>query len=272
MALLQSKRLGVIGAGAMGGALCRGIISSGTCLAKNTLVCELNGELREQIARELGVNITDSCIETVLHSDVILLAVKPHIVPHTLKDIGGLLKPEQLLISIAAGIPLSTYEASINEKTPVIRAMPNTPALVRCGATAFCPGSYASDEHLSIAREIFSAVGIAVLVEERMMNAVTGLSGSGPAYVYLIIEALTAGGVLSGIPRDLAHQLAAQTVLGSAKMALDTGIHPAILKDQVTTPAGTTIAGLAELERNGVRAAFIDAVQAAAQRSEELGK
>jgi pyrroline-5-carboxylate reductase len=236
------------------------------------LVSDVNQEHLDALRQATGVRTTSDSSEIAAHADIIVLAVKPQTVPSVLAQIGPLLTADQLLISIAAGVHLQTLEAACSQPVPVVRAMPNTPAQVNCGACAYCAGSHARPEHLAQAAEVFRSVGTAIQVEERMMDAVTALSGSGPAYVYLMIEALVDGGVNVGLPREIAHQLASQTVLGSAKMVIETGLHPARLKDMVATPSGTTIRALASLEQAGLRAALIDAVERAARRSAELGK
>lgn len=273
---IRDRRIGVIGAGAMGGALCRGLIRSGAAPANRILVSDLHPQHVQALHTELGVRVADSNVQVAKYTDVIILAVKPSTVPTVLNEIAESLKrdggkPLPLLISIAAGTRISAIEALLTEPIPVVRAMPNTPAQVGLGATAYCCGTHADESHAVQAGAVFEAVGKAVQVPEAMMDAVTALSGSGPAYVYLMIEALVDGGIKVGLPRDVAYKLAAQTVLGAAQMVIQTGLHPAQLRDMVTTPAGTTIAALSSLEHSGVRAALIDAVECAANRSRELG-
>ena len=229
----------------------------------------------QNLHNTLGIKVADNNVQIARFTDIIILAVKPYTVPAVLDEIADVLKrdggkPLPLLICIAAGVPLAKIEAHLKDAIPVIRAMPNTPAQVGSGACAFCAGKHVDDTHKEQAAAIFRSVGNAVEVDESLMNAVTALSGSGPAYVYLMIEALVDGGVKVGLPRDIAAQLAAQTVLGAAQMVIETGLHPAQLRDMVTTPAGTTIEALASLEHSGVRAAFIDAVERATQRGREL--
>jgi pyrroline-5-carboxylate reductase len=267
---MKRMKIGFIGAGAMGGALCRGILKAGVCSPKDLIAGDPRDEVRAELHERFGLHVTKDNREVIEFSDVVFLAVKPYMVSSALEEISDILQPRHLLISIAAGIRVEAIEQALKEKVPVIRVMPNTPALVGAGASAYAPGAYATAEHLSTAGKLLSAVGLAVQTDEKNLDAVTGLSGSGPAYIYLIIEALTAGGIKTGLPRDIAQKLAAQTVLGAAKMVLETGRHPAELKDAVTTPAGTTIAGLAELEKAGVRAACMAAVEAASNRSKEL--
>lgn len=256
----------------MGGALARGMVHAGAARAEQILVADPNTGHLDALRQATGVRTTGDNAEVARHADILVLAVKPQTVPAVLAQVGPLLTAEQLLISIAAGVHLETLEKACSRAVPVVRAMPNTPAQVNLGACAYCAGKHATPEHLAQAAEVFRSVGTAIQVEEHMMDAVTALSGSGPAYVYLMIEALIDGGVNVGLPREIAHQLATQTVLGSAKMVIETGLHPARLKDMVATPSGTTIRALASLEQAGLRAALIDAVERAARRSAELGK
>jgi len=270
--LLKDKRIGVIGAGAMGGALCRGLINAGAAPAGSILAADPHAAHLVNLQQELGIKTTDSNVKVAKFTDIVVLAVKPQTIHVVLEEIGEIMQPAQLLISIAAGVRIATLENGLTNAVPVVRAMPNTPAQVNAGACAFCPGTHADEQHLAWAAEVFQSVGTAIQVDERMMDAVTALSGSGPAYVYLMIEALVDGGVKAGLPREVAHQLATQTVFGAAKMVIETGRHPAQLKDMVTTPSGTTITALAALEQAGFRAALIDAVERAAIRSSELGQ
>ncbi len=273
---LSGKRIGIIGAGAMGGSLCRGMVKAGAAPPDTIVLYDPHLAHTQALQQELGVKVAKSAVLIAKHCDVVVLCIKPANVVPVLLEIGETLlrdegtKPLPLVISIAAGIRLKTLEANLPEGIPVVRAMPNTPAQVGMGAAAYCSGLSASEEHLSAAHEIFASVGIAVTVPETMMDAVTALSGSGPAYIYLVIEALVDGGVKVGLPRDVAYKLATQTVLGSAQMVIETGMHPAQLRDMVTTPAGTTISALASLEHSGLRAALIDAVESATLRAREL--
>jgi pyrroline-5-carboxylate reductase len=270
--MLTDTTLAILGTGMMGGALARGLVRSGALPPGSVRLFDIEAARAEQVANDLGAGARtcQSPREAVEQSSAVLVAVKPAIVPDLLTSISPAVTQDRLVISIAAGIRLSKIEALLSPDAPVVRAMPNTPCLIGAGATALCRGTFAGDAHLQTAHSLFAAVGQSVEVDERLMDAVTGLSGSGPAYVYLMIEALADGGVKAGLPRDTARLLAAQTVLGAAEMALKSGEHPAQLKDNVTTPGGTTIAGLAVLERAGLRSALIDAVQAAAERSKEL--
>lgn len=208
----------------------------------------------------------------ILQADVVILCVKPQIMDSVLSEIKGKLQKHQLLISVAAGYPLSRIQHYVGHQIPLVRAMPNTPAVIQEGVTALAGGPGLLTHHLQLAHAIFDSVGKTVLVEESLLDAVTGLSGSGPAYVYLIIEALTDGGVRVGLPRGVAGILAAQTVAGAARMVLETGEHPALLKDRVTSPGGTTIAGLQQLEAGRLRATLMQAVETATIRSRELGQ
>lgn len=273
--MLKNLTIGVIGAGAMGGALCRGLVHGGAAEAKSIRVSDPHSGHVEALRANLGIEVARDNSEAARVANILILAVKPMNVGRVLDEIGPAMERENaadlpLLISIAAGCPIGKLEAHFKEPIPVIRAMPNTPAQVGRGACAFCRGTHARDEHARQAQEVFRSVGTALEVPESMMDAVTALSGSGPAYIYLMIEALIDGGVKVGLPREIAHELAAQTVLGAAQMVIETGMHPAQLRDMVTTPAGTTIEALAALEHSGLRAALIDAVGRATARSREL--
>lgn len=255
----------------MGEALVRGLLRAGLVSPEDLWVADANGDKLARVAREHGVRAGTNA-EAAAASDVIIVAVKPNDVPAVLRDIGAALRPGACVISIAAGVPLRVIEGNLPPGTPAVRAMPNTPCLIGQGAVALAPGRHARSEHMAWAQRLFGAVGVAVTVSEAHMDAVTGLSGSGPAYAYLFIEGLADGGVQAGLPRDVALLLAAQTVAGAARMVLETGRHPGELKDMVTSPAGTTIAGVSVLEDRGLRGAALRAVQAAAQRSAELGR
>lgn len=256
----------------MGTALVEGAIRSGAVAAADVSGVDPSQDARDHFAKATGATVAAE-ISTLAGCDVILLCTKPHDVTDVLREISiaGHAAP-LLVISIAAGITLDSLETAAAANVRIIRAMPNTPALVGKGAAGFCLGSRATPEDGECARKLLGSVGLAVVVPEHLMDAVTGLSGSGPAYVYLVIEAMADGGLRAGLPRADALKLAAQTVFGAAAMVLETGTHPAVLKDMVTSPGGTTIAGLAELERQGLRSALIDAVEAATRRAAELGK
>jgi pyrroline-5-carboxylate reductase len=262
--------LGVIGCGKMGTALVQGAVASGVVSAGDVIGTDVIAAARENFTNLTGAATTSDIAQVLEASDVILLCTKPQDIFAALRDF----KPStgKLLISIAAGVKIADLEKSTPDAVRVIRTMPNTPALVGKGAAAYCLGCRCADGDETTVASLLEAVGLAVRVPEKLIDAVTGLSGSGPAYVYLIIEALADGGVMAGLSRVDALKLAAQTVSGAAEMVLRTGDHPAKLKDMVTSPGGTTIAGLSVLEGRNVRSALIDAVMAATARSAELGK
>lgn len=263
--------LAVIGGGKMGAALIQGILRAGLAAPKRVWVAEPVSALRAALAKETGVNVTADNAAAVKKARVILLAVKPGVVPAALAQIKPVFTDDHLLLSIAAGVTLAKLEAGLPAGARVIRAMPNTPALVGAGAAGFAPGAAATADDAALAQRILGSVGSALEVPEKLLDAVTGLSGSGPAYIYMVIEALSDGGVAMGLPRDVATRLAAQTVLGAAKMVLETGLHPGVLKDQVTSPGGTTIEGLHALEAGRLRATLMQAVKAATEKSRLLG-
>jgi pyrroline-5-carboxylate reductase len=266
---LTGRKLGFIGAGSMGGAILRGLLDGGR-VAREDLIFYDPDPGRQAAMAQLGVEAALDNAE-VMHAQVVVLAVKPQLLAPVLAGIEEFARPWHLIISIAAGVSLATLEAALPESR-VIRAMPNTPALVGAGITCLAPGSRATGEDAALALELFQAVGQAAVVEEGLLDAVTGLSGSGPAFVAIFIEALADGGVKAGLPRALAHNLAVQTVKGSAQLCLEEDLHPGRLKDMVTSPAGTTIEGVHVLEQGGFRGLVISAVSAAAARSKELGK
>jgi len=263
--------LGVIGCGRMGTALVAGAIDKQALAAAEVLGYDPLPEARERFNAETGAATVDA-IEAFADRDALLLCTKPQQAAAALAALGEADAGTPLLVSIAAGLPLEWLAARAPRGSRLIRCMPNTPALIGEGAAAFARANDASDEDADFARRLLGSVGLAVEVPESLLDAVTGLSGSGPAYGYLAIEALADGGVRCGLPREQALQLAAWTLRGAASMVLETGRHPGELKDMVTSPGGTTIAGLAELERRGFRAALIEAVAAAARRAGELGK
>jgi pyrroline-5-carboxylate reductase len=265
-----APRWGFIGAGKMATALVRGMIRAGVVPADGVLASDPLPAARDALAAETGAAVTDANARVVAGSDVVVLAIKPQSMPRVLAELRPLLTAEQLVISIAAGVPLAALADGLGGDRRIARVMPNTPALLGEGASGYCLGPAVRDGDDALVRACTEAVGRAFRVPEALLDAVTGLSGSGPAFVYVIIEALSDGGVRVGLPRDVATALAAQTVLGAAKMVRDTGLHTGVLKDQVTSPGGTTIAGLHALERGGLRAALIDAVEAATLRSAQL--
>jgi pyrroline-5-carboxylate reductase len=262
-----SAKLGMIGGGVMGEALLSRLIDRQIYLPQNVLVSEPQVQRQEFLAAKYQVNVTADNSSVANFADVLLLAAKPQVFDAVVASLSG--RANQLVVSILAGVPILRLETAFPNQ-PVIRAMPNTPATVGAGMTAIAPGTHTQPYHLQTAQQLFEAVGKVVEVPESAIDAVTGLSGSGPGYVAVMIEALIDGGVAVGLPRTTATQLAIQTVLGTAEL-LQTGIHPAELKDRVTSPGGTTIAGIAHMERAGVRSALIEAVRAAYQRSKELG-
>jgi len=266
-----SIQLGMIGGGMMGEALISRLVAQDIYVAEQILVSDPQAERRKFLSDRYGVQTTSENLE-VAQAEILLLAIKPQMFDRVVAELAGdKPTPPSLVLSILAGTPLEKLERAFSGNA-VIRAMPNTPATVGAGITAIAPGQLAQPHHLEQATRIFGAVGEVVEVAESYMDAITGLSGSGPGYVALIIEALADGGVAVGLPRAIATKLAIQTVKGSAQLLQETGMHPAQLKDQVTSPGGTTIAGIAHLERAGVRSALIEAVRAAYVRSQELGK
>ncbi len=272
MSILASHTIGFIGGGNMAEALIRGLVKGNHLPATHVLA---SGPRRERLD-ELHAKYA---IETMLDNkvlaercDLVVLSVKPQILDKVLREVGDRLKSGTLLISIAAGVDTATIEEAVADGVRVVRAMPNTPALVGAGATAISAGKHASPEDLATARAMFDAVGITVELDESHLDAVTGLSGSGPAYIFLILEALADAGVKVGLSRRNAQRLAAQTVMGSAKMLMDLDEHPGVLKDMVTSPGGTAIAGLHTLEEGGLRTTLINAVETATKRARELGR
>ena len=263
-------KIAVLGAGKMASALVRGWVAAGAIAGSDVAVANRTAMRGEAFATEMGGVYFPAIADAVNGADIALVSVKPFAVTETLLAAGKALSPDCLVLSVAAGIRLRTMEETLPEGIAVIRTMPNTPALVGAGATAFCRGASATEEHATLVRQLFSAVGIVVEVTEDQIDAVIGVSGSGVAYLYLIIEALTDGGVRAGLPRDASRLLAAQTALGAARMVLETGEHPAALKDAVTTPGGTTISALEVLEKAGLRGTLIEAVIAARDRAREL--
>ena len=264
-------KLGVIGCGKMASALVEGVLKAGAFGKKEIIVSDKYPAAVKALADKTGVNTAAANADVAAGAEIILLCVKPGDALEALEAIRE--SPEgKLVISILAGVTIAKLQAASGEKARVVRVMPNTPALVHKGAAAYSTGESTTEDDAAVVEKIFSSVGTVFRVKEELLDVVTGLSGSGPAYIYVVIEALADAGVLMGLPRDLALQLAAQTVSGAADMVLRTGLHPAQLKDQVTSPGGTTIAGLESLEGAGIRSAFLGAVRAATERSRELGK
>ena len=266
------KKIAFLGGGNMAEALIKGLIASGAANPSQIIATDPSADRREHLRRTYGIAIQKTNADAAREAGVVVLSVKPQVIDKVVGEISPVIDNTKLVISIAAGVGLAKIEKALKEASRVVRVMPNTPALVLAGAAALAGGKYASSGDLSLAQDIFTSVGRAVIVEEKLMDAVTGLSGSGPAYVFMIIDALSDAGVKAGLPRPLALELAAQTVFGSAKMVLETNEHPAKLRDMVTSPGGTTIEGLHALEKGKLRATIMNAVEAATARSRELGK
>ena len=264
-------KLGFIGSGKMAGALVEGVLQAAVFEKENLIITDRYEAAVKALVKKCHVKSAPDNLTLISQSDVVLCCVKPgdaEVALAPLRESGS----EKLVISIMAGVTLSRLRDFCGKKARLVRVMPNTPALIHKGAAVYALGKGASEEDAALVEKIFAAVGKVFQVKEELLDAVTGLSGSGPAYIYLVIEALSDAGVLMGLPRDLSLQLAAQTVSGAAEMVLQTGLHPAQLKDQVTSPGGTTIAGIEALEKGGVRSAFLSAVRAATERSEAIGQ
>ena len=266
-----SKTIGFVGAGNMAEAMIRGLLRGGDFAAESVSASGPREERMRELREKYSINATtDNKVPAA--SQIVVLSVKPQILSRVLDEIGGVISSDALVISIAAGVPVAAIQARLASGTRVVRAMPNTPALVDAAATAIAGGEHARESDLEDAKKIFDAIGLTVILEESQLDAVTGLSGSGPAYVFLILEGLSDAGVKVGLSRRTAQLLAAQTVLGSAKLLLETNEHPGRLKDMVTSPGGTAITGLHTLENGGVRTTLMNAVEAATKRSRELGE
>ena len=270
--MASKLNIGFLGAGKMATALAKGFVNASLVTGKQIIASDPIRAASAAFAKETGAQTTAYNPDAAKFANVLVLAVKPDQVSGVLADIRGHFTEQHLLISIAAGVTLAKLESGLPEGSRVIRVMPNTPALVGASASAFAPGKSATAADAELVQKLLASVGVAFQVKESLLDAVTGLSGSGPAYVYQFIEALSDGGVASGLPRDVATKLAAQTVLGAAKMVLETGQHPGALKDQVTSPGGTTIEGLHELEKGKLRGTVMSAVRAATEKSKKLGQ
>ncbi len=267
----NDKTIGFIGAGNMAEAMIRGLLRGGDFAIAQIAASGPREERMRELRDTYGIYATtDNKVPAA--SEIVVLSVKPQILARVLDDVGSTISPDALVISIAAGVPVAAIQARLATGTRVVRAMPNTPALVDAAATAIARGEFARESDLDDAKRIFDAIGTTVVLDESLMDAVTGLSGSGPAYVFLILEALSDAGVKVGLSRRTSQLLAAQTVLGSAKLLLETNGHPGVLKDMVTSPGGTAITGLHTLEHGGVRTTLMNAVEAATRRSRELGE
>lgn len=265
-----SLHIAVLGAGKMGGILVQAFLRCGLFPREHVSATVAHQARAIALSQQFGISVTTDNLQAAQSADVILLGVKPQQMADVVRGIAPALHPGKLLISFAASVKTSAIEEAAGCPIPVIRAMPNTPAMLGAGITAICRGKFVSDQQLALAEQIFSTVGRTVIVDEKHMDAVTGLSGSGPAFLYIIIEALAEAGVNVGLPRDIATQLAAQTTYGAARMVLETGSHPALLKDEVTTTAGCTVEGILELEEGGLRVTLIKAVKRATERAREL--
>ena len=269
---MSGKRVALIGAGKMGSIMLQAMLRDGAFPAGNLAATVKQEDHARALSAQLGIPVGTDNVAVVAGADVVLIGLKPTAVLPVVAEVRVALTPQKLVISFAASVQTRAIEDTAGVEVPVIRAMPNTPCLLAAGITALCRGRFVTDEQMAVATGIFAGVGRTVVVEERHMDAVTGLSGSGPAFVYIIIESLAEAGVKVGLPRDIATLLAAQTTLGSAKMVLETGSHPALLKDAVTTPAGCTMDGILELEEGGLRVTLIKAVMRATERARELAR
>ena len=269
---MLTEKIGVIGAGKIGSAMARGVIRAGLAAKENVMASDVSAALRQAAAQELAIKTTADNGELAGFADIIILAVKPQIVDPVAREIAKKLGTSKLLVSVAAGVPLSRIEAGLLPGARVVRVMPNIPCVVGAGAAGFAGGAHATAADLEKVGAILNSFGVGMAVEEKYLDAVTGLSGSGPAYVFLFIEALADGGVQVGLARDVALKLAMQTVYGAAKMALESNKHLGELKDEVTSPGGTTIAGLYAMEQKGFHGTVMDAVVSATKRSQELGR
>lgn len=267
---MPNLRVAILGTGKMGGILLQAFLKNNLLGPDQIFATVHHPERAQALSVQYGIEMTTDNLAAASQADVILLGVKPVQVPALIEEIRPALSPRKVIISIAASVKTRSIEDAAGCELAAIRAMPNTPAMLAAGVTALCGGRFVTEEQMAIAQRIFQTVGRTVVVDEKHMDAVTGLSGSGPAFLYIIIEALAEAGVNVGLPRDVATLLAAQTTLGSARMVLETGYHPALLKDAVTTPAGCTVDGILELEEGGLRVTLIKAVKRATQRAREL--
>ena len=272
VSILASHTVGFIGAGNMAEAMIGGLVRGKHVQAARITASDPRKERLDELHASLGIEATQNNRDIAQRCSLVVLSVKPQIMDKILREVGDQMKPGTLVVSIAAGVDTSTIEESLPDGVRVVRAMPNTPAMVGAGATAISAGKHATPEDMATAKALFDAVGITVELDESHLDAVTGLSGSGPAYIFLILEALADAGVKVGLSRRNAQRLAAQTVMGSAKMLLETDEHPGKLKDMVTSPGGTAIAGLHTLEQGGLRTTLINAVETATKRAQELGR
>jgi pyrroline-5-carboxylate reductase len=269
---VDGRRIAILGAGQIGEALIAGLLSSGWRTPSELSASTRREDRAEELRERHGIPVTLSNAEAVADAALVVIAVKPQDIETLLGEVGPLIQPEQTVLSIAAAIPTALIERHLGDGVPVVRAMPNTPAVVHEGMAAICAGSHAGEEHLTLAEEALRHVGAVVRVSEPYMDAVTAVSGSGPAYFALLAEAMIEAGILLGLSREISTQLVVQTMLGTAKQLRDLRLHPVELREMVTSPGGTTIAAIRELEQAGVRAAFLNAIQAAMDRSRELAR
>ncbi|MDR4505323.1 MAG: pyrroline-5-carboxylate reductase [Candidatus Scalindua sp.] len=269
---MRKERIGFIGCGKMAEALIKGILHADLSDHDRIMASDIDLDRCRLLEKSTGIKTLRENRKIVTGTDILFLAVKPNVMGNILEELNDVITPRHLVISIAAGIPISFIESNLNTECRIIRIMPNTPCLVGETAAGYSLGTHAIQDDRMFVHEVLNAVGKGYLVEEHLLDAVTGLSGSGPAFIYIVIEALSDGGVKMGLPRATATTLAAQTVLGAAKMVLESGIHAAELKDFVTSPGGTTIEGVHKLEKNSIRNAFMDAVEAATRKSKKLGR
>jgi len=267
---LAGKKVAFLGAGKMGGIMLQALLKNGMLSPKSTRATVAHPERAKTLAAKLKVRVGTNNAEAVKGADIIVIAVKPQVVEDVVREISAHITPKQMIVSVAASVPTAMIERNLQSNVPVIRAMPNTPCMLGAGMTAISKGKHASASDVALTCRMFDAVGRTVVVDEKHMDAVTALSASGPAYIYIILESLAEAGVKVGLPRDIATMLAAQTTLGAARVVLETGDHPALLKDAVTTPAGCTIDAIMELEEGKLRVTLIKAVVKAAQRAKEL--
>ncbi len=258
---MEIKKIGFIGAGKMGGAIIKSIVSSGFVSSSDVIIFEPNQQIAEQFKKDLNVNIAENNVELAKQADMIVLCTKPYLVGNVLKEIRKAINPETLILSIAAGITTFSVEEILGSENPVIRAIPNTPILVNQGMCAISSGKYATSEHMHYVSEMFNSSGKCIQTEEKLINVITAITSSGPAFMYSLIDAISEGGVKLGLQKHVALELAAQTALGAAEMILESGKHPSALKDEVTTPGGCTIEGIATMEKHAVRYALIETIE-----------
>ena len=267
---VRLEKLAVIGAGKMGETLISSLVGSGVVGSGNVVATAHHRQRLDHLKRQFGVSTTLDNAAAAAGAEVVLLCVKPQVAPAVIDELAPALEPGQVLLSIVAGLTTEAIEAHLAGEVPVVRAMPNTPSRIGCGMTAVCGGRWASPRDVELGRALFSRIGRALVLDEKYFDAVTGLSASGPAFIYIVIESMAEGGVKLGLPRAVATELAAQTCLGAGQMVVEKGEHPALLKDEVTTPAGCTIDGILKLEEGGLRVTLIKAIVEAGQRAREL--